>query len=74
MMNAITALDPISYTAFPERKKIPAAIMVPRPSANATLKSSVRVFSTILPPGAGRLHRERGVLSSRETQGSDGDT
>src|SRR6056297_3153257 len=47
MTKAMTALLPIAATAVPDREKIPAAIIVPRPMANAILNPSVRVCSTI---------------------------
>jgi hypothetical protein len=47
MTKATTALDPMAATAVPDSEKMPAAIIVPRPIANAILKSSVRVCCTI---------------------------
>jgi len=47
MTKAMTALEPIWATASPDSEKIPAAIIVPRPIANAILKSSVLVCSAI---------------------------
>jgi hypothetical protein len=47
MTKEMTALLPTSATATPESEKMPAAIIVPSPMANAILKSSVRVCSAI---------------------------
>ena len=47
MTNAITALDPISATTVPDDEKIPAAIIVPSPIANAILKFGVLVCSPL---------------------------
>ena len=66
MTKEMTALEPIRYTAVPDSEKIPAAIIVPSPSANATRKPSVRVRSTTLDhpsPSRGRRHDPHGVVS-----------